>query len=203
MTTVPHKSIQKDNEKNPTDSPAFAGKINIVPPCYARRTILLNIFRRYGFVIFLCATGIGTYIWQHQAGANNLRDYQATLLNNDIEFETAFNKTSAYYDAKIQRLQKRIDDLGNQNTVLRKQRDEARSDLTTIIKKKNQLIQELRIITDGVQTSESERAQARMFLKALEKKYFSEDVEYKESLEAIYRLEFLRDTFPDFEKIRD
>jgi hypothetical protein len=180
----------------------FSGKVSIVPPEYSHKTIMLNAFRAFAIGIFLmCVAGIFVYMWQHHMIKKKEREHEAALIKNDIDFEMAFSKASSEYDERIRRLQKRIEDLGNENIVLRKQRDEARNNLSLIIEKKNWTIRELRSIADKMKRLEYEREQTLSLLGALENRYAYDDEKYKEELAAQYRREFLREKFPDFENI--
>jgi len=199
MSSAQKAYVERDQKLVTNEGLTSAEKISIVSREYSTRTVFWQSVHILFFV--LCAMAISAaavYIWQQQVLAGHKLKHHNQISQNTAEFDTAFQKAVTKYKSKIGQFEERIDYLGNQNSVLRKQRDQGRQDLVKIVDKKNVIIKELRTITAMYKKAELERSKALSFLNAVEEKYFAAGRGQKRKNEEQRRIEFIKEAFPEF-----
>lgn len=200
MPSAAHeKPREKKGKKFHIQEPELNGSISIVSKKYSQKRILFQVISILFFVLIAMATAaVATFIWREQIRMERERAYQLQTIKATAEFEDALLKVHI----RNETLQNKVDRLERQNIYLRKERDQIRKDLMKIVEKKNETIADLRSVKDKILAAEREKSQALSLLEALEKKYSADDAQFRDELAMIERIEFLKETFPEYKKIR-
>lgn len=193
------KPPEKKKKTFHIQEPELSGSISIVPKKYSQKRIFFQVISILCFVLFAMVTAAAaTFLWREQVRMERERAYQRQTIKATAQFEDSLLKVHI----RNEQLQNKVDRLERQNIYLRKERDQIRKDLMKIVQKKNATIADLRSVKDEVLAAEREKSQALSLLEALEKKYSADDAQFRDELEMIERIEFLKETFPEYRKIR-
>jgi hypothetical protein len=200
MQSAAHnKPHGKHPKKFHIQEPEAQGSVSIVSKKYSQKKIFLHSLSIIFFVLFAMLSAAGaTYLWREQVLIERERAYERQAIKANARFEEALLKAHV----RNERLQNQVDRLNNQNIFLRKERDQIRQDLLRIVQKKNETIADLRSVKDEILAAEREKTQALSLLDALERKYSVDDAEFRDELALIERIEFLKETFPEYRKIK-
>ena len=199
------RDFQKEPDSNMIQAEGLsqAEKISIVSKQYSRKGILLNSVRVLVLlVLVMIIAGGAVYVWQNQVQSDLERQYQGVIVKNTDSFQRAIQTLTAKHAKEIAERQERINYLGNQNIVLRKQRDQVRQDLLTIVQKKNDEIKDLEEFRSKVKNAEKESPQALSLLESSDRKYDTRNPDLSQQSETVRRLEFLKDNFPEYKSVR-
>jgi hypothetical protein len=201
MATHEKRKISQKEESFFNSHEAFSNeRIRIISPSFFRRSIVETIIRFVGVAFLALVIGIiASYLYQQKKAYDHERQRQEEFNLQRMRFE----RSVEYAEQKIERLDQRLNYLGNENTHLRKQRDAARNDLRMIVEKKNGIIRDLEAVNNRLYENALKKVNTISLLETLERTAMSQINRENEDIDLIYRLEFLKDTFPEYESLRN